>query len=233
MKPTNNNTYVLPAILIISIVTDLASTYYSTPDLKNEANWFVVNFHLKWSGLFLVVFLSWCLDISLYYYHCTQFKYFPARKKLLTFRDYCNFHLNYCTDSFPVNKSYLVDILRVFANGLGFFSIRLSIFLKFFFTFGNILNGWIVKYYNFDLVSKNSLHKKFIVTSVNSPFENNSILEKLTIWWAFNEQEVESVWLNFMLILFVPILILTFIKKEKKRIDYTLSVGLDLHSELN
>ena len=66
-------------IVIMTLLNalDMASTYYSTPDLYQEGNYYVVKYHLGWAGLIFVVIVWQIIYTSfLIYYHFYRKNYF-------------------------------------------------------------------------------------------------------------------------------------------------------------
>jgi hypothetical protein len=210
----------LTIIWLLSAVADMASTYWSTPDLKHEANWFVVHFGLKWPGLLLLVVGFGSLFILLHYYHTSKFGYRSRPHQMANINDYYQFHLRNANDSLFDNHGLFIQFLRVICNAIGFFAIRLEIVLKFFYAFGNTLNGFSMRYYSFTLVDTNAQTNIYDVVANNSPFAKDSIIEKLIIHWVLNEYRIENSWLPVAMIPLVMILIYLFLKKEKARIDH-------------
>lgn len=73
MRFTNKFLTVL-AITTILNIGDLCSTYYVTPDLKNEGNYWVVKYSLGWPGLIFVLITYQVLNLLFFYYHSDVFK---------------------------------------------------------------------------------------------------------------------------------------------------------------
>lgn len=66
----------LPFFLLLSIIADLLSTYYCSPDLKFEGGWEVVYFDLKWQGIIIISAFYFLFTSTLYYYSFFKFKVF-------------------------------------------------------------------------------------------------------------------------------------------------------------
>ncbi len=214
--------HILPLLLLFSIFVDFSSTYYFTPDLKNEANLFVVKYDFGWTGLLIAVLSLDFITVGLYYYHALFFKYKIVHIKPSTFKSYYDFCLNHNYDTLFYQKCRYSHYLRFIANIGGFFWIRIVIVQKLFFAFGNTLNGLSIRYYKYVLISQNTNEQVYKVTPTKSPFAKDSFIEQIIINWVLNEATIEDVWFNTFIVCFIFILLAIFIKKEKHKVDVSI-----------
>ncbi|TAE32008.1 MAG: hypothetical protein EAZ91_06020 [Cytophagales bacterium] len=203
-------------LVVSATVADLTSTYYASPDLSRESNWFVVTFKLGWIGMILVTFTLTLLSIALYLYHRLIFKIdekkgafeTPAKfLRLYFFRD-SHYNLNRFYNN-PARglRSFIEGIL----NFVGYYSIRLAVLFKTFFVLTNTLNSVITRHYE---VTFNT--SGFIMIAKNSSWTKTWI-ESFFIWWVCNEQTIDFTYLPIIEVLLTLLCIPLVVQFEKKR----------------
>lgn len=184
--------YLWPLLMLIAMVVDMLSTHYMTPDLAMETNFFVAKLGFNWPQFLLAYTLGGFCELVLYTYHCNYFVY----SKLPAINSVKQFMENYFTSATstglvgkltsglpPLWQRILAGLLNI----AGYFIIRVSTLLKFFFAITNTIEGFWQRHYRY-AYQGNGVYETFTETS---PIEGFPELEKLIFRWIELEDIVE------------------------------------------
>ena len=197
--------------LIVTLlnVLDVFSTYYVTPDLSYEGNYWVRKYSLGWNGLLLVLIIYQILNLAIFFYHSDKFK---AR----------NYQIRVSNSIFDVFKVYLFNssnpklnyesiliLTQSVVNYLGLHFICLYIVGKIIAITDNLLVGTFLRRVTI-------LNKKGGITNVQidilDPFwETNS--GRFLKWFSSLQYSVKMDFINNVLIIFGFLVLIIFIKK--------------------
>ena len=106
---------ILAFLVIIGRLYDVTTTYFYTPDLKNETNILVVFFGAGWTSVIIIQSLLVGLTVTLLYYYFFKFKPNYPSDKNLTLKQFSSYLYFNDTESFgkmfyktPKNKKTLL-----------------------------------------------------------------------------------------------------------------------------
>lgn len=106
---------ILAFLVIIGRLYDVTTTYFYTPDLKNETNILVVFFGAGWTSVIIIQSLLVGLTVTLLYYYFFKFKPSYPSDKNLTLKQFSSYLYFSDTESFgkmfyktPKNKKTLL-----------------------------------------------------------------------------------------------------------------------------
>lgn len=169
-------------------IADICSTYYVTPDLSNEGNYWVQKYSLGWTGFLFVMIVYQIIYMVPYYYHTEIFKkpkyaYRKSNNLIEVIRIY--FISDPRIDNF-FKKS--LNCLKGVFNYAGYHCILFYIASKLLFTINNVLMGMLLK--NATLLSITNGVKNLHIDG-KTPFWSSNI-GKLLIWYSQFDLETKN-----------------------------------------
>ncbi len=210
----NKRVLAWPICLFMAMTADMLSTYYATPDLKNERNWFVSAMHFDWLMFLVAYYLIGFFDMALYAYHAVKIRYRIPYHETIKIFSFVKQHIKYVETSFILssNKS-LQKLFAVCINAIGYFVIRLSFLGKVFAAITNIIEAIFEK--NYKVVKQSA--DSYLIIGNNSFLKSFPKLENIMINWIFYEDLVEVDWYPYLTLTAIFVLSFFFIRFEYRR----------------
>ncbi len=197
----------------------MLSTYYVTPDLKNEGNPVVIKYNLSWLGFLGFISFANIFWIGLYFFHYYGFRYLFVGKIKPSVQNYL---FSYLFNQFPetsyktlINNPLLLVESLVYAvsNFWGYFWIRVLCYTKLYAIVDNFIWGFFERHFRVD-ISKNAY-----IFDGKSFIKKNDFIVELIVKHIHYNNHFDNNWFPIVNNLLMFFIFISFIFFEKKRMD--------------
>ncbi len=220
-----------PIIFVCLSVLDMLSTYYVTPDLKNEGNPIAMKYNLSWLGFLGFIIFTNIFWIGLHLFHCYGFKYLFTEKIRKTPQNYLFIYLfnQFSEISYKkiINSLVLLaeSLAYAISNFWGYFWIRVLCYTKLYAIADNIIWGFFERHFRAD-TSKNGY-----IFDGKSFIKNFDFIVELIVKHIRFNNHFDNNWFPIVNNLLMFLIVISFAFFEKKRIDEQAQILISYENE--